>query len=168
MQTSRLAGSLDFRPFLSQRNCQNIALDNQNPVFLPNKMSKYRLRQPKYIVLWTPKKPDKIPKNGQNRFWVIKQCFLGKIRRKNFDTINFSGQIFFPLILPKQHSLITQKRFWPFFGILSGFLGVHRTIYFGGLSLYFDNFFARKTVGSRETSRDGLLSLVSIVLYVNV
>ena len=30
---------------------------------------------------------------------------------------------------------------------------------FGCLSLYFDNFFARKTVGSRETPQDGLLYL---------
>ena len=29
---------------------------------------------------------------------------------------------FFPLILPKKHSLITQKQFWPFFGVFSGFL----------------------------------------------
>ena len=36
----------------------------------------------------------------------------------------FSGQKFFPLILPKKHSLITQKQFWPFFGVFSGFLGV--------------------------------------------
>ena len=36
------------------------------------------------------------------------------------------------------------------------FLGVPRTIYFGCLSLYFDNFLARKTVGSRETLRAGL------------
>ena len=36
---------------------------------------------------------------------------------------NFSGEKFFPLILPKKHWLITQKRFWPFFGVLSGFLG---------------------------------------------
>ena len=41
---------------------------------------------------------------------------------------------------------------------MSGFLGVPRTIYFGGLSLYFENFLARKTVGSRETPRDGLFT----------
>ena len=29
-KTSRLAGSLDFRPFLSQRNCQNTDLNNQS------------------------------------------------------------------------------------------------------------------------------------------
>ena len=29
---------------------------------------KYRLKPPKYIILGTPKKPDKTPKNGQNRF----------------------------------------------------------------------------------------------------
>ena len=46
--------------------------------------------------------------------------------------------------LPKKHCLITQNRFWPFFGIFSGFLGVPRTIYFSGLSLYLDYFFARK------------------------
>ena len=31
-------------------------------VFLAKKLSKYRLKQPKYIVLGTPKKPDKTPK----------------------------------------------------------------------------------------------------------
>ena len=50
-RTSRLAGSLDFQRFFSQRNCQNTDF-----------------KQPKYIVLGTPKKLDKIPKNGQNRF----------------------------------------------------------------------------------------------------
>ena len=29
---------------------------------------------------------------------------------------------------PKKHSLITQKRFWPFFGVLPGFLGVPQAI----------------------------------------
>ena len=53
--------------------------------------------------------------------------------------------------------MITQNRFWPFFGILAGFLGVPKTIYFGCLCLYFDNFFARKTVGSRESLCDSLL-----------
>ena len=74
---------------------------------------------------------------------------------------------FFPLILPEKHCLIAQNRFWPFFGILSGLLGVPRTIYFGCLSLYFDNFFARKTVGSRETPRDGLFSFKSFILNLN-
>ena len=37
------------------------------------------------------------------------------------------------------------------------FCGSSRTLHFGGLSLYFDNFLVRKTVGSRETPRDGLL-----------
>ena len=62
----------------------------------------------------------------------------------------------------RQTGLITQKRFWPFFGVLSGFLGFPGTISFGSLSLDFDNFFGRKTVGSRETPRDGLLELKSI------
>ena len=44
-------------------------------VFLPGKLSKYRLKPPKDIVLGNPKKPDKTPNNGQNRFWVIKICF---------------------------------------------------------------------------------------------
>ena len=70
---------------------------------------------------------------------------------------------FFPLILPKKHSLITQKRFWPFFGVLPGFLRFPRTSY-GGLSLYFDNFLGRKTVGSRETPRDSLF----IFKFVNI
>ena len=68
-------------------------------VFLAKKFSKYRLKQPKHIVLGTPKKPDKIPKNGQNRFRVIKQCFLGKIRGKNFLPVpNFQNMYSF---LPK-------------------------------------------------------------------
>ena len=67
----------------------------------------------------------------------------------------------FSLILPKKHCLITQNRFWPSFGILSGFLGGPQNYYFGCLSLYFDNFFARKTVGSRENPRDGLFPSVS-------
>ena len=37
-------------------------------VFLQRKLSKYRLKRPKYIVLGNPKKPEKTPKNGQNRF----------------------------------------------------------------------------------------------------
>ena len=37
-------------------------------VFIPRKLSKYRLKPPKDIVLGNPKKPDKTPKNGQNRF----------------------------------------------------------------------------------------------------
>ena len=56
----------------------------------------------------------------------------------------FFCQKFFSLILPKKHCLITQNRFWQFFGVLSGFLGVPRTIYFGGLSLYFDDSLGEK------------------------
>ena len=40
---------------------------------------------------------------------------------------------------------------------LFSFLGVPQTLHFGGLILYFDNFFVRKTVGSRETPQGGLL-----------
>ena len=42
--------------------------------------------------------------------------------------------------------------------ILGPFLALKgpRTLHFGGLSLYFENFLARKTVGSRETLREGL------------
>ena len=47
----------------------------------------------------------------------------------------------------KIYSLITQIRFWQFLVVLSGFLGFPRTMSFGGLSLYFDNFFGRKKVG---------------------
>ena len=36
-------------------------------VFIPRKLSKYRLKPPK-DVLGNLKKPDKTPKNGQNRF----------------------------------------------------------------------------------------------------
>ena len=54
--------------------------------FTCKELSKYRLKPPKYKVPGTPKKPDKTPRSGQNRFWVIKQWFLGKIRGKNFTT----------------------------------------------------------------------------------
>ena len=37
-------------------------------VFLTNKLSNYRLKPAKYIVLRTPKKADKSEKNGQNPF----------------------------------------------------------------------------------------------------
>ena len=37
-----------------------------------------------------------------------------------------------------------------------------QTLHCGSLSLYFDNFFVRKTVGSRETPRDGLFSTVVV------
>ena len=33
-------------------------------------------------------------------------------------------------ILPKKHSLITQKQFWPCFGVFSGFLGVPQNYIF--------------------------------------
>ena len=66
---------------------------------------------------------------------------------------------YFPLILPKKHSLI-KKRFLPFFGVLYGFLVVH----FGGLNLYFDNFFVRNTAGSRATLQDGLLVHQMLIL----
>ena len=36
----------------------------------------------------------------------------------------------FLLIFPKKYSLITQKRFWPFFGVFSGFLGVPQNYIF--------------------------------------
>ena len=75
--------------------------------------------------------------------WVKNDRKTEKMTEKNFLCQNF-----FPLILPKKHCLITQNRFWPFFGILSGFLGIPRTIYFSCLSLYFNNFFTRNTVGS--------------------
>ena len=44
---------------------------------------------------------------------------LKKITQKQFLSPKF-----FSLILPKKHSLITQNWFWPFFGVLYGFLGV--------------------------------------------
>ena len=52
-----------------------------------------------------------------------------KCSKRFFDNFHrfghfFRVKIFFPLIQPKKHSLITQKRFWSFFGVFSGFLGV--------------------------------------------
>ena len=79
------------------------------------------------------------------------------------DRKRFLVSKFFPLILPKKHCLITQNWLWPFFGILSGFLGVLRSLYFGCLSLYFDNFFARKMVRSRETQ-----TACSFIPYGNI
>ena len=66
-------------------------------VLLAKKLSKYRLKQPKYIVLGTPKNPNKIPKNGQNRFWVM---FWGKIRGKKVWHKNFFSVIFSVIFLP--------------------------------------------------------------------
>ena len=43
--------------------------------------------------------------------------------RKKWRKRFFVSKIF-SLILPKKHGLIIQKRFWPFFGVFSGFLGV--------------------------------------------
>ena len=68
----------------------------------------------------------------------------------------------FSLNFAKKHSLITQKRFWCLFWLL----GDPRTTYFGCLSLYFDNFFARKMVGSRETPRDGVSKLFSVQIKI--
>ena len=45
-------------------------------------------------------------------------------------------------------------------GLFFRFLGVPNSTFFG-LSLYFDNLFARKTVGSRETPRDGLFLCIA-------
>ena len=56
------------------------------------------------------------------------------MNEKNFWVKNFS------LILPKKHCLITQNQFWPFLGVLSGFVGVHQN--FGDLNLYFENSFS--------------------------
>ena len=55
--------------------------------------------------------------------------------------------------MPKKHSLITQKQFWPFFGVFSGFLGVPQTLNFGGLSLYFDNSLRKNGQKSRDPTR---------------
>ena len=62
------------------------------------------------------------------------------------------GQNLFPLILPKNIYFDYSKTILAIFCCLVCLLGVPRTIYIGGLSLYFDNFFASKMVGSRETS----------------
>ena len=62
----------------------------------------------------------------------------------------------FPLIFPKKHCLITQNQFSPFLGILSRFLGVPRTLNFGGLNLYFDNSLREKWSEVERPPRDGL------------
>ena len=68
----------------SQKNKRSRGISRLPIIFLAKKLSKYRLKQPKYIVLGTPKKPEKTPIHGQNCFLVIKLCFLGKMKEGNF------------------------------------------------------------------------------------
>ena len=46
-----------------------------------------------------------------------------------------------------------------FIGPFQAFYEFPELLYFGGLNLYFDNFFVRKTVESRETLRDDFFLL---------
>ena len=75
---------------------------------------------------------------------------------KKMTEINFCVKIFF-----RYFSLKTlfddPKSILPFFGVLSGFLGVPQTIYFGGLSLYLDNSLREKL---SEVERDPAKQLV--------
>ena len=65
----------------------------------------------------------------------------------------------FPLILPKKHSLITQKRFWPFFGVFSGFLGVRQNYIFWSFKSVFWQFLCEK---NGRKSRDPARRLVLV------
>ena len=53
---------------VSEKNKPTRGVSPLPTVFLPRKLPKYRLKPPKDIALGNPKKPDKTPKNGQNRF----------------------------------------------------------------------------------------------------
>ena len=70
----------------------------------------------------------------------------------------FRVKNFFPLILPKKHSLITQKQFWPFFGVFSGFLGVPQNYIIWLFKSVFWQFLCQK---NGRTSRDPASRLVS-------
>ena len=76
---------------------------------------------------------------------------------------NFSGQNFFPLILPKKHSLITQKQFWPFFGVFSGFLGVSQNYIFWSFKSVFWQFLCEK---NGRKSRDPARRLVPTFIQI--
>ena len=65
---------------------------------------------------------------------------------------------FFPLILPKKHSLITQKQFWPCFGVFSGFLGVPQNYIYWSFKSVFWQFLSEK---NGRKSRDSPRRLVS-------
>ena len=73
----------------------------------------------------------------------------------------FRVKNFFPLILPKKHSLITQKRFWPFFGVFSGFLGVPQNYIIWLFKSVFWQFLCQK---NGRTSRDPASRLVGIII----
>ena len=96
-------------------------------------------------------------------YFSLMQLIRAFNSKKMFQTLFWKK---FPFC-PFWQKTVQNWPFWPkmpknggfshFYRNLFWLLGVPRTIYFGCLSLYFDNFFARKTVGSRETQRDGLL-----------
>ena len=46
---------------------------------------------------------------------------VGRGQKKNDPKTKFWVKNLFPLILLKKHILLTQKRFWPFFAVLSAF-----------------------------------------------
>ena len=71
---------------------------------------------------------------------------------------NFLGSKIISLILPKNHSLITQKLFWPFFGVFSGFLGVPQNYIIWLFKSVFWQFLCQK---NGRTSRDPASRLVS-------
>ena len=75
-------------------------------------------------------------------------------------------QNLFPLILPKKHILITQKRFWPFLLSCLPFRGPQNYIFWWFKSVFWQ-FFVRKTVGSRETPRDGLFTFFFLLNFIS-
>ena len=72
----------------------------------------------------------------------------------------------FPLILPKKHSLITQKRFWPFFGVFSGFLGVPQHYIFWSFKSVFWQFLREKNGWKARDPAGGLVELIVNLLLV--
>ena len=97
--------------------------------------------------------------------WGPVETFFWGRGQKMTQKLNFGSKNFFPSILPKKHSLITQKRFWPSFGVFPGFLGFPRTICFGGLSLYFHNFFDRKRSEVESSPQRVLVFYLFILFY---
>ena len=92
---------------------------------------------------------------GGNLGGWVKKCPKKFFRVKNF----------FPLILPKKHSLITQKRFWAFFGVFSGFLGVPQNYIIWLFKSVFWQFLCEK---NGRKSRDPASRLVYLIIFVKL
>ena len=78
-------------------------------------------------------------------------------RRFHFFTKNLKMAPFWRKMVQNRHSLITQKWFWPFFGIFSGFLGVPQNYIFWSFNSVFWQFLCEK---NGRKSRDPARRLV--------